>query len=34
MTRFGGFEVSRQEFLRRLGEALAGPSLRGPWRLE
>lgn len=34
MTRFGGFEVSRQEFLRRLDEALAGPSLRGPWTLE
>lgn len=33
MARFGGFEVSRTEFLRRLEKALAAPPLRGPWTL-
>jgi leucyl/phenylalanyl-tRNA--protein transferase len=33
MVRFGGFEVSRDEFLSRLEQALELPSPRGPWSL-
>jgi len=34
MVRLGGFEVSRQEFARRLQEALQRPTQRGRWSLE
>lgn len=34
MARFGGFEVSREKFLRRLEKALTAPTLRGAWTLE
>ena len=34
MARFGGFEVSREEFSRRLKQALTAPTLRGAWTLE
>ena len=33
MLRFGGFEVSRDDFLSRLEQALELPSPRGPWSL-
>jgi len=33
MVRFGGFEVSRDEFLSRLDQALELPSHCGPWSL-
>lgn len=33
MITFGGFEVSRQDFLARLETALACPAIPGPWEL-
>lgn len=33
MVRFGGFEVRREEFLRRLEIAMETPTQRGRWRL-
>jgi leucyl/phenylalanyl-tRNA--protein transferase len=33
LRRFGAREIPRSEFLARLRNALASPTLRGPWRL-
>jgi leucyl/phenylalanyl-tRNA--protein transferase len=34
LARFGAREVTREDFLARLGRALEGPTLRGPWSFE